>query len=93
MLGLTVPEEYGGAGFINATAVAIVHEELSYRDPAFCLSYLAHSVLFCNNLAVNGSRDQVSLYVWIVCLTLDGAALVNCVVYLFIACQVHARSV
>jgi hypothetical protein len=26
-------------------------------------------------------------------LTLDGAALVNCVVYLFIACQVHAWSV
>lgn len=40
--------------------MAIVHEELSYVDPAFCLSYLAHSVLLCNNLAVNGSREQVS---------------------------------
>jgi isovaleryl-CoA dehydrogenase len=60
ILGLTVPEEFGGTGFINATAVAIVHEELSYVDPAFCLSYLAHSVLLCNNLAVNGSREQVS---------------------------------
>ncbi|KAL3789199.1 hypothetical protein ACHAWO_013927 [Cyclotella atomus] len=67
MLGLTVPEEYGGAGFINATAVAIVHEELSYRDPAFCLSYLAHSVLFCNNLAVNGSRDQLARFMPGVC--------------------------
>ena len=59
ILGLTVPEEYGGTGFINATAVAIVHEELSYSDPALCLSYLAHSVLLCNNLAVNGSHEQV----------------------------------
>lgn len=63
ILGLTVPEEYGGTGFINATAVAIVHEELSYSDPALCLSYLAHSVLLCNNLAVNGSHEQVR-YVW-----------------------------
>ena len=62
ILGLTVPEEYNGTGFVNATAVAIVHEELSYSDPALCLSYLAHSVLLCNNLAVNGSHDQVSLF-------------------------------
>lgn len=41
--------------------MAIVHEELSYADPALCLSYLAHSVLLCNNLAVNGSHEQVSL--------------------------------
>jgi isovaleryl-CoA dehydrogenase len=61
ILGLTVPEQYGGTGFINATAVAIVHEELSYSDPALCLSYLAHSVLLANNLAVNGNHEQVRL--------------------------------
>ena len=60
ILGLTVPEEYGGTGFINASAVAIVHEELSYSDPALCLSYLAHSILLANNLAVNGNPEQVS---------------------------------
>ena len=27
-------------------------------DPAFCLSYLAHSCLFVNNLARNGSHEQ-----------------------------------
>jgi len=43
---------------MDATAVAIVHEELSYSDPAFCLSYLAHSVLFMNNLAMNGNAMQ-----------------------------------
>jgi isovaleryl-CoA dehydrogenase len=42
ILGLTVPEDYGGT-HMDATAVALVHEELSYADPAFCLSYLAHS--------------------------------------------------
>jgi alkylation response protein AidB-like acyl-CoA dehydrogenase len=41
-----------------AAAVAIVHEELSASDPAFCLSYLAHALLFVNNLNVNGSDAQ-----------------------------------
>lgn len=62
VLGLTVSPEYGGTGLIDARAVAIVHEELSYADPAFCLSYLAHSVLLVNNLAVNGSEKQKSLF-------------------------------
>uniref|UniRef100_A0A7S4MYF6 Isovaleryl-CoA dehydrogenase n=3 Tax=Odontella aurita TaxID=265563 RepID=A0A7S4MYF6_9STRA len=58
ILGLTVNEEDGGSGFFDASAVALVHEELSYSDPALCLSYLAHSVLFVNNLARNGSPEQ-----------------------------------
>ena len=57
LLGLTVEEDFGGTG-MDATAVTIVHEELSYADPAFCLAYLAHSLLFVNNLAVNGNDDQ-----------------------------------
>ncbi|KAL1495976.1 hypothetical protein AB1Y20_014616 [Prymnesium parvum] len=57
LLGVTVDPEYGGAG-MDATAACIVHEELSASDPAFCLSYLAHSQLFVNNLARNGSADQ-----------------------------------
>lgn len=61
ILGLTVQEEYGGTGLPCASAVAIVHEELSYSDPAFCLSYLAHSILLANNLAVNGNSEQVRL--------------------------------
>ena len=48
----------GGAGLIDATAVCILHEELSYSDPAFCLSYLAHSLLLTHNLSVNGSHEQ-----------------------------------
>ena len=57
LLGLTVPEQYGGVG-LDATAVCVVHEELAYSDPAFCLSYLAHSLLLVNNLAVNASHEQ-----------------------------------
>lgn len=57
LLGVTVPEQYGGAAF-DATAACIVHEEMSAADPAFCLSYLAHSLLFVNNLARNGNHEQ-----------------------------------
>ncbi len=57
LLGLTVPEQYGGTG-MDCTAVCAVHEELSASDPAFCLAYLAHSLLFVNNLARNGNEEQ-----------------------------------
>ena len=56
LLGLTVPEKYGGAG-MDATAAALVHEELSSSDPGFCLAYLAHSMLCVNNIAVNASEE------------------------------------
>lgn len=57
LLGITVPAEYDGTE-MDAVAAVIVHEELSAVDPAFCLSYLAHSMLFVNNLANNGSQEQ-----------------------------------
>lgn len=61
LLGITVPEAYGGAG-LDASAVCAVHEELSASDPGFCLAYLAHSLLCVNNLAVNGSEEQKQKY-------------------------------
>lgn len=61
LLGLTVPENYGGAG-LDAAAVCLVHEELSASDPGFCLAYLAHTLLCVNNLAVNGSDAQKQKY-------------------------------
>jgi len=57
LLGLTVREEDGGSG-LDATAAVIVHEEISAADPGFCLAYLAHSMLFVNNFAINGSGAQ-----------------------------------
>lgn len=61
LLGLTVPEEFGGSG-LDASAVCLVHEELSASDPGFCLAYLAHALLCVNNLAVNGSPEQKKKY-------------------------------
>ncbi|GMH65978.1 hypothetical protein TrST_g8009 [Triparma strigata] len=61
LLGVTVEEEYGGSG-MDATACVIVMEELSAVDPAFCLSYLAHSCLFLSNLNQNGSHEQKVKY-------------------------------
>lgn len=66
LLGITVSDNYGGAG-MDATAATIVHEELSASDPGFCLAYLAHSMLLVNNLAVNGSEEQKKKYLPKVC--------------------------
>ena len=57
LLGLTVPERFGGAG-LDATAAVMLSEELSSSDPGFALAVLAHSVLFCHNLSVNGNDEQ-----------------------------------
>lgn len=57
LLGVTVPEEFGGAG-LDALAAVIIHEELSTADPGFCLAYLAHAMLCANNLAINGNKEQ-----------------------------------
>ena len=61
LLGVTVEERFGGSG-LDPIAAVIVHEELSSADPAFALSYLAHSMLFANNLQVNGNDAQRSKY-------------------------------
>ena len=57
LLGITASEEYGGAG-LDSVATVIVHEELSASDPGFALAYLAHSMLFVNNLQFNGDESQ-----------------------------------
>lgn len=57
LLGITAPEEYGGAG-MDALAAVIAHEEISAVDPGLGLAYLAHSMLCVNNIAVNASDEQ-----------------------------------
>lgn len=47
---------------MDAVAACIVHEELASSDPAFCLSYLAHSMLFVNNVNQNCSHEQKMKY-------------------------------
>lgn len=61
LLGITAPAEFGGSG-MDAVAAVIAHEELSAADPGFCLAYLAHAMLFVNNLAVNGTDEQCQKY-------------------------------
>jgi isovaleryl-CoA dehydrogenase len=57
LLGITIPEDDGGAG-MDATAAVIAHEELSWSDPGFALAYLAHAMLFVNNFYYAGTADQ-----------------------------------
>ena len=61
LLGITVEERFGGSG-LDPVAAVIAHEELSAADPGFALAYLAHSMLFANNLQVNGTDGQRSKY-------------------------------
>lgn len=61
LLGITVDERFGGSG-LDPLAAVIAHEELSAADPGFALAYLAHSMLFANNLQVNGSDAQRRKY-------------------------------
>ncbi|HFE44635.1 MAG TPA: isovaleryl-CoA dehydrogenase [Nannocystis exedens] len=61
LLGITVPEEAGGAG-MDAVAAVIVHHELSKYDPGFCLAYLAHSMLFVNNFYHCANQAQRARY-------------------------------
>ena len=57
LLGLTADPQYGGSG-MDAVSVIIVHEELSYSDPGFCLAYLAHAVLCVHNISINAGSEQ-----------------------------------
>jgi len=57
LLGVTLPEEYGGAG-LDAVAAVQVAEALSTSDPGFALAVVAHAILFAQNVNVNGSELQ-----------------------------------
>ncbi|HET6614162.1 MAG TPA: acyl-CoA dehydrogenase family protein [Kofleriaceae bacterium] len=61
LLGVTIPEADGGAG-LDAVASVIVHEELAFSDPGLTLAYLAHALLFVNNLYYAGNADQRARY-------------------------------
>ena len=61
LLGITVDERFGGAG-MDAVAAVIAHEELAAVDPGFTLAYLAHAMLFVNNVFLNASDEQRERY-------------------------------
>ena len=61
LLGITVPEEYGGAGMGYLEHVIAV-EEISRASASVGLSYGAHSNLCINQINRNGSAEQKARY-------------------------------
>lgn len=61
LLGITVPEADGGAG-LGAVAATLVMEEMAAVDASTTLSYLAHTILCVNQIALNGNADQKKRY-------------------------------
>ena len=61
VLGITVEEEYGGAG-IGYLEHLVAMEEISRASAAVGLSYAAHSNLCVNQIRRNGSREQRQRY-------------------------------
>ncbi len=61
LLGITVEEEYGGAG-LGYVAHCVVMEEISRASGAVGLSYGAHSNLCVNQLKINASKEQKQKY-------------------------------
>ena len=61
LLGITAPEEFGGAG-LGYLAHTVVVEEISRASASIGLSYGAHSNLCVNQLTKNGSREQQQKY-------------------------------
>lgn len=61
VLGMTVSEEYGGAG-LGYLAHVIAVEEISRASAAIGLSYGAHSNLCVNQIHRNGNADQKQRY-------------------------------
>ncbi len=61
LLGITVSEEYGGAG-LGYLAHTVTMEEISRGSPSVGLSYGAHSNLCVNQIFRNGNDDQKRRY-------------------------------
>ena len=57
LLGITVPEEYGGAG-MGYLAHVIAVEEIARASASVSLSYGAHSNLCVNQIKLNGNEEQ-----------------------------------
>ena len=57
LLGMTVPEEFGGSG-MGYLAHVVAMEEISRASASVGLSYGAHSNLCVNNLYLNGTEEQ-----------------------------------
>lgn len=61
LLGITVPESFGGGG-CGAVGATIAMEEFGRCCASTTLSYLAHTILCVNNILINGNKDQQKKY-------------------------------
>ena len=61
LLGVTVPEEYGGAG-LGYLAHVVAVEEIARASASVALSYGAHSNLCVNQIRLNGTAAQKARY-------------------------------
>ena len=61
LLGITVPEEFGGAG-MGYLAHVVAVEEIARASASVSLSYGAHSNLCVNQIALNGNDGQRARY-------------------------------
>ncbi|MGQ0563650.1 MAG: acyl-CoA dehydrogenase family protein [Gemmobacter sp.] len=61
LLGVTVAEDYGGAG-MGYLAHVVAVEEIARASASVALSYGAHSNLCVNQIALNGTPDQKARY-------------------------------
>lgn len=66
LLGITIPEEYGGSG-MSYLAHAIAMEEISRASASVGLSYGAHSNLCLNQIRLNGTEEQKQQYLPALC--------------------------
>ncbi len=62
LLGITVPQEYGGQG-LSYLAAGMLGEAMAYANPALAFSWASHDNLCLDALFRNGTEDQRRRYV------------------------------
>jgi isovaleryl-CoA dehydrogenase len=61
LMGITIPEEYGGAG-ADSLSTVLVMEELSRGSAAVGMSWMAHAILCGHNICSHGNKMQREKY-------------------------------
>lgn len=60
-LGITIPEQYGGAGF-DLLAAQLIGQQIARVCSAVAVSYIAHTVLCTDNIYRHGTEEQRQRY-------------------------------
>ena len=71
LLGLTVPEEYGGQG-LDFLAQCVAAEAMAYWSHSFCAAWLSSENICVHNIVRNGDTEQKRKYLPRFC---DGSAI------------------